>query len=232
MRILASLSTLLKSGINSLLQKFYDPQQELENAYQQQVEILRSVRQCREEVETSLRRLESRAAQLGEAAGECRRQARHLLSQGREKLAAVLLQQKQEIIIQLNKLEECMADLEKNRGELLSIENKLVTLIESFRAQRELMPIRSFTATEQHALNRLLANTRAGVKELSLAVERIQHKSAVTQQGAALLSKLQPRNLLTKTGEDELEQELQRVIITNKAREELNSLKKEMAQSL
>ena len=116
--MLSRMSTIVKSKMNTLMDRAEDPRETLDYAYDKQIQMLRNVKRGVVEMVTTKRRLEMQAAKVRESITTLEGQAAQALSAGREDLARLALQRKQTALIELQGLDHQVANLELEQEKL------------------------------------------------------------------------------------------------------------------
>ena len=111
MGLMSRMSTVVKSKMNRLLDKAEDPSETLDYAYEKQREMLTSVKRGIVEMVTTKRRLQIQAEKARSNIVTLDNQARNAMAAGREDLARLALQRKQTALMELDGLDEQIAQL-------------------------------------------------------------------------------------------------------------------------
>jgi len=109
------MSTVIKSKVNKLLNRFEDPRETLDYSYEMQVESLHKVKRGVADVTTSKKRLELQKAKLEQNIQKLTEQAKEALRIGREDLAKLALERKKQLDLELESLNQQIGELRKSR---------------------------------------------------------------------------------------------------------------------
>ena len=111
MGILSRASYVIRSKVNSLLNRAEDPTESLDYSYEQMRDELQDVKQGIADLTTQKKRLEIQQRKLEENVEKHNRQAREAVQQDRDDLARKALEKKKSKMAQIEELEGQIADL-------------------------------------------------------------------------------------------------------------------------
>ena len=227
MGILSRTSTIVKSKMNRLLDRAEDPRETLDYAYDKQMEALRKVKRGVVEMVTTKRRLELQAAKVRESIGTLEDQAARSLSAGREDLARLALQRKQTALIELQGLDQQVANLELEQEKLTKAEQRLQAKVMAFRNKKEIIKAQYTAAQAQVRIGAALGGISEEMGDISLAVERAEDKTEKLKARAGAIDELAAAGVLEDfTGrEDDIGRELAQITSVQNVEDELAALK-------
>ncbi|MBI2849256.1 MAG: PspA/IM30 family protein [Chloroflexi bacterium] len=231
MGLMARITSMLKAKLSRFLESAEDPRETLDYSYQKQLELLRNVKRGVVEVVTSRRRLELQAVKLQENASRLDGQARQALAAGREDLARLALQRKQEILLQLQGLDAQIGDLEKEQEKLAGAEARLSTKVESFRTRKEVIKAQYSAAEAQVKIGEAVTGLSEEFADVGMAVERAEDKVEQLRARSTAIDELVAAGTLEDftVGKDVIEQELAKTALTAGVEQELAAMKIELA---
>ena len=213
--------------MNRLLDRAEDPRETLDYAYDKQMEALRKVKRGVVEMVTTKRRLELQAAKVRESIGTLEDQAARSLSAGREDLARLALQRKQTALIELQGLDQQVANLELEQEKLTKAEQRLQAKVMAFRNKKEIIKAQYTAAQAQVRIGAALGGISEEMGDISLAVERAEDKTEKLRARAGAIDELAAAGVLEDfTGrEDDIGRELAQITSVQNVEDELAALK-------
>tara|TARA_B100001750_G_C15459131_1_gene573203 strand:+ start:440 stop:1147 length:708 start_codon:yes stop_codon:yes gene_type:complete len=221
------MSTVVKSKMNRLLDRAEDPRETLDYAYEQQMSMLRDVKRGVVEMVTAKRRLELQASKARDNLAKLETQARKALEMGREDLARVALERKQGALAELQGLDLQISDLEMEQEKLTASEQRLQTKVQSFRTKKEVIKAQYNAAQAQVRIGSALSGLSEEMGDVSLAVERAEHKTDTMRAKAGAIDELASMNVLDDPldGGDDIDRELRKLSVASDVDSELEALK-------
>ncbi len=231
MGLISRISTMIRSMASSLLDRAEDPRQTMDYAYQRQLEHLQDVKRGIVEVVTARRRLELQAAQLHDKTAKMDEQARRAVVAGREDLARLALQRKQDALAQLQGLDQQIATLQEQQEKLVDTEQRLSSKVEAFRTQKEVIKAQYSAAEAQVKIGESLTGLSEEMSDVGMAVERAKDKTSALQARAGAIDELVAAGTLEDvTGEpDNVERELSRITVSENVERELAQIKQQLS---
>jgi phage shock protein A len=228
--LLARISTVFKSKINSIVDKMENPQQTLDYSYEKQLELLRNVRKNITNVVTSKKRLELQTVKLKNDLSKIDEQAKEALRQGREDLARMALERKVSIEQQLQSLEQQVHGLTQEQEKLTQVENRLRAKVEAFRTKKEVIKAQYSASEAQVKIGEAMTGLSEEMADVGLAIERAEHKTEEMQARASAIDEMIATGVLDDSfGEkDSVEAELKKMQSAGRIEDELARLKKEV----
>lgn len=229
MNWLTRIQMFLDVKTNAVLDNVEDPRQTLEFAYGRQQELLREVKRGLVEVATSRKQLEHQAAKLRARVPELEAQARQAITGGREDLARLALQRKQNCLAELARLDQQLAELAQEERKLAQSEQQFAARVGNFRIRRETLAAQYTAAEAQVRLHETLSGLSGETTSIGLALERAEEKIDRMRARASALDALLDQGLLTSPPptEDGLERELREMAASQAVDAELLVLKQQ-----
>jgi phage shock protein A len=226
------MSTIVKSKVNKLLNKFEDPRETLDYSYEMQVESLHKVKRGVADVTTSKKRLELQKAKLEQNIKKLTEQAKEALRIGREDLAKLALERKTQLQIELEGLNQQISELQKEQDKLTAIEKRLSLQVEAFRTKKETIKAQYSAAEAQVKVNEAVSGISEEMSDVGLAIQRAEEKTENMKARAAALDELQEIGTLEDLvgSKDRLQRELETVRVGSEVDLELEKLKQEVQQ--
>ncbi len=231
MGIISRMTTLIRAQLSHLLDSAEDPRQTLDYSYQKQVEMLHNVKRGVVEVVTSRRRLELQAARLQENVAKLDDQARHAVAVGRDDLARLALTRKQAALMQLQDLAKQIDDLAKEQDKLSGAEARLATKIEAFRTRKEVIKAQYSAAEAQVRIGEAATGISEEMADVGMAIQRAEDKTEQLRARAGAIDELVAAGTLDDFtgGQDQVQQELNRISASTNIEQELAALKQAAA---
>ena len=223
---------LLTTRVSSALDQAEDPRQVLDYAYNQQQQLLITLRRglvdvatAKEQLAQQVRRLETRLPHLDD-------QARRAVTAGRDDLARVALERKRLALAEMDGLHQQVAEVEADKQRLAGQERALQVRIEQFRTHREVVSARYSAAEAEVRIKESLAGVSGELDELGMAVGRAEEKAERLQARARAIDTLVDLGSLPATGGgDFVEVELLRITASRDIDDELTRIKSEVGST-
>ena len=229
MGLMSRMSTVVKSKMNRLLDKAEDPSETLDYAYEKQREMLTNVKRGIVEMVTTKRRLQIQAEKARANIVTLDNQARNAMAAGREDLARLALQRKQTALMELDGLDEQIAQLELEQQKLTNAEQRLTAKVESFRSRKEIIKAQYSAAQAQVRIGSALSGISEEMGDVQLAVERAEDKTQTLRAKAGAIDELAESGVLNLDmalgGGDSLSRELAQISAEQNVESELAALR-------
>ena len=229
MGLMSRMSTVVKSKMNRLLDKAEDPSETLDYAYEKQREMLTNVKRGIVEMVTTKRRLQLQAEKARSNIVTLDGQARNAMAAGREDLARLALQRKQTALMELDGLDEQIAQLELEQQKLTNAEQRLTAKVESFRSRKEIIKAQYSAAQAQVRIGSALSGISEEMGDVQLAVERAEDKTHALRAKAGAIDELAESGVLNLDmalgGGDSLSRELAQISAEQNVESELAALR-------
>src|SRR5437667_4903817 len=224
------LRLLLNTELSSALDRAEDPRQVLDYAYNQQQELLVTLRRglvdvatAKEQLVQQARRLETRIPQLDD-------QARRAVSAGRDDLARVAIERKWLALNEVEGLNKQIEEVETEKQRLAGQERTLQIRVEQFRTHREVVSARYTAAEAEVRLKESLAGVSGELAELGMAVGRAEEKAERLQARAKAIDTLVDLGAFPAVGGgDFVEAELLHITLSKEIHDQLDEIKSEVA---
>lgn len=234
MGLMARVSTIFKSKVNTVLDKAEDPRETLEYSYQKQVEQLQNIRRGIAEVVTSKKRLELQLSRLQQSAAQQDDNARDAVRANRDDLAQEALARKQGLESQITGLQTQIDDLAREEARLTDLQQKLQTKVESFRTQKEVIKAQYSAAQAQVKIGEAFTGLGEDMTDVNMALQRAQDKTEGLKARAAAVDALADNpafqtEALPGSG-DSIRDELNKLKASSSVSDELAKLKAELGQ--
>lgn len=225
--------TLLKQILNSLLNKFQDPRQQLDYSYTKQVEALNKLRRDIARVVTAKKQLEMQKTRLWENIRVLEEQAHRSIEQNREDLARLALERKNVNLLQFRPLKKQIDDIKTEQDKLEQIEKQLALKVEQFRSKKEILKAQYSAAEAQVRIKENITGVSEELAGLGTTMDRAEEKTEKMMAKAQALDEMIDSGVLTDythTSDDIIERELKQVNIDDPVDEELEKIKAERAK--
>ena len=234
MGMLSRMSTVVKAKMNRLIDNAEDPKETLDYAYEKQLEMLRDVKRGVVEMVTAKRRLELQAKKARENVSKLDDQARKALGMGREDLARVALERKQTALAELDGLDQQIVDMEHEQEKLTAAEQRIQAKVHAFRNRKEVIKAQYSAAQAQVRIGSALSGLSEEMGDVSLAVERAEHKTESMKARAGAIDELAAAGVLDDPlggGQDDIDRELNKLSASAGVESELAALKASVGTS-
>jgi phage shock protein A len=228
------MSTVVKAKMNRLIDNAEDPKETLDYAYEKQLEMLRDVKRGVVEMVTAKRRLELQAKKARENVSKLDDQARKALGMGREDLARVALERKQTALAELDGLDQQIVDMEQEQEKLTAAEQRIQAKVHAFRNRKEVIKAQYTAAQAQVRIGSALSGLSEEMGDVSLAVERAEHKTESMKARAGAIDELAEAGVLNDSlggGQDDIDRELSKLSASAGVESELAALKASVGTS-
>lgn len=235
MGLMSRISTVVKAKINRLVDDAENPAENLDYAYEKQREMLQNVKRGIVEMVTTKRRLQLQAEKVRASIVNVENQARQAMAGGREDLARMALQRKQTALIELEGLDEQIAQLELEQEKLTRAEQRLTAKVEAFRSRKEIIKAQYSAAQAQVRIGSALSGISEEMGDVQLAVERAEDKTENLRAKAGAIDELAESGVLddqlTPGGGDVLSRELAQLTAEQNVEDELAALRTSLPAS-
>jgi phage shock protein A len=234
MGIFSRISTFFKVRANAALDKAEDPGQVMDYSYSKQLEQLQEIKRSIADVATAEKRLELQQSQILDKANQRDQQARQALTAGREDLARQALQEKENLLLQVNSYEQQVAQLRSQKENLLNMQRTVSGRVEAFRTQKEMVKAQYNAAQAQVKVNETLTGMSAETSDMNMAMQRAQDKILNMQARANAMETLIEQDdfsvqaLPGGGSSSALDRELQKISAQQNVDDQLQALKQDM----
>lgn len=227
MGMFSRMSTIVKSKVNRILDNAEDPSETLDYSYEKQLEMLQKVKRGVVEMVTAKRRIQQQADKVKENIARLDRQARQAVDVGRDDLARMALQRKQNALLELEGLDEQIAGMELEQEKLTQAEQRLQAKVDAFRNKKEIIKAQYSAAQAQVRIGAALGGISEEMGDVSMAVQRAENKTDQMRAKAGAIDELVATGVLDDiTGpKDDIERELEQMMTSSSVESELAALK-------
>jgi phage shock protein A len=222
-------STLLKQKLNTLLNKYEDPKEDLDYSYTRQVETLTRLRKNIAEVVTAKRRLEIQKMKLWDNVRISDEQARRAIESNREDLAKLALERKNTNLLQAQGLDRQITEIETEQQNLEDTGRRLSTKVEEFKSKKEVIKAQFSAVEAQVRIKENITGISEEMADVGMAMSRAEDKTEKMKAKAQALEEMIDSGVLTDytstTSGTDIEGELQKITVKSSVEEELAKLK-------
>ncbi|MTI81629.1 MAG: PspA/IM30 family protein [Firmicutes bacterium] len=224
------LTTVIKTKMNTLLDRVEDPRQTLEYSHQKQQELLRNVKRGIAEVVSSKKRIQLHQSKLVNQLNKLDEQAKQAISIDRDDLAKSVLERKLVLQQQIEDIGVEIAELEQEQEKLIAKEIKLSSDLERFKTHKEVVKAQYSAAEAQVKISEASTGISDEIADVGAALERARDKTDGMRARAAALDEISNEGVLEDImdNKDHIQRELDNASNTQQVEEELSKLKEEM----
>jgi len=223
------ISTVISQKVNTLLDKFENPQEALDYSYVKQQEMLNKLRRSLAEIMTSRKRLEMQKTRLMDNIRLLDEQARRSLDAGREDLARLALERKNANLIQMQGLDKQIAEMKVEEEKMKEAEKRMSIKVEEFKGRKEIIKARYSAAEAQVKIKESVTGISEEMTDVGMAMNRAEEKTERLRAKSQALDEMINSGVLTDytSNKDEIEGELEKISVQNSVDQELAKLKSE-----
>ncbi|MGH6655301.1 MAG: PspA/IM30 family protein [Actinocrinis sp.] len=232
--VMKRMSLIFKSKANKALDKYEDPRETLDYAYQKQLENMTQLRRSLADVATARKRIELQIKQVQQDAGKREQQARRALEMGREDLARDALTRRSEVQQQIATLTPQHENLVKQEENLTRAVKGAQAKVDAFRTQKETIKANYTAAQAQTRIAETLSGISEEMGDVGMAIQRAQDKTEQLQARADAMTELTASGALDDplaalTTGDDIDAELNRLSSGTGVDSELERMKLELS---
>lgn len=227
-KIMRQFTSLLKAGLNSLLEPAEDPRQTYSDPRERQQEMLERVRQALLQNGALRKRLDRRIVLLQTRLPQLEQAARLAVADGRDDLARLALQQRQLALLELKSLEANAREVQLEEQRVALVEQRLAAQAESMRIRQEMSEARYTAAESQVIVHEVLSGFTKELADLGQTLEQTEQKTEHMQMRANAIEEfanLASLDLANGSTSDPVAQELAQLDIDRAVEEQLAALK-------
>ncbi len=229
MSLWSRIRLVFKTGLSNAIDRAEDPRKVLDYAYNQQQELLITLRRGLVDVATAKEQLEHQARRLETRIPHLDDQARRAVAAGREDLARVALERKRLAMAEMDGLANQVAEVEADKQRLAGQERALQVRVEQFRTHREVVSARYTAADAEVRIKESLAGVSGELAALGMAVGRAEEKAERLQARAKAIDNLVELGSFPPAGGgDFVEAELLRITVSGEIESELARIRSEV----
>ena len=223
------ISTVIKQKASIMIDKYEDPREALDYSYTKQIELLNKLRRDMAEVVTAKRRLEMQKAKLWDNIRTLDEQARRSIDAEREDLAKLALERKNANLMQLQGLENQIAEMLAEQEKLEQIEKRLATKVEEFKSKKEVIKAQYSAAEAQVRIKENVTGISEEMTDIGMALNKAEEKTEKMKAKSGALDEMMNSGVLTDytSSKDTIEKELEQITLKGSVDEELAKLKAE-----
>jgi phage shock protein A len=230
--LIRQLTSLLKTGLETLLEPAEDPRKTFASPQQRQGELLTRVREALERNTVLRKRLDKRIAQLQAKLPQLEEAAKQAIAAKRDDRARLALQQRQLASLELKALEANAqeAQLEEQRTAIL--EQRLTAQIEAMQVRQEMTAVRYTAAESQVMVNEAIHGVSRELADLGQSIEQTEQKAEHMQARAFAIEQFVHLDALELSGSaagDPLGKQLIQLELEKAVEQQLSELKKQSA---
>ena len=229
MGLMNRISTVISQKVNTLLDKFENPQEALDYSYVKQQEMLNKLRRSLAEIMTSRKRLEMQKTRLMDNIRLLDEQARRSLEAGREDLARLALERKNANLIQMQGLDKQIAEMKEEEEKMKEAEKRMSIKVEEFKGRKEIIKARYSAAEAQVKIKESVTGISEEMTDVGMAMNKAEEKTERMRAKSQALDEMINSGVLTDytSNKDEIEGELEKISVQNSVDQELAKLKSE-----
>lgn len=229
MGLMNRITTVISQKVNTLLDKFENPQEALDYSYVKQQEMLNKLRRSLAEIMTSRKRLEMQKTRLMDNIRLLDEQARRSLEAGREDLARLALERKNANLIQMQGLDKQIAEMKEEEEKMKETEKRMSIKVEEFKGRKEIIKARYSAAEAQVKIKESVTGISEEMTDVGMAMNKAEEKTERMRAKSQALDEMINSGVLTDytSNKDEIEGELEKISVQNSVDQELAKLKSE-----
>ncbi|NOX61645.1 MAG: PspA/IM30 family protein [Chloroflexi bacterium] len=230
MSLLARFRAIFEAKANNVADQLEDPKASLDYSLTKLEETRRELSRGLIEVSAARRRLEAQRDQMAAAAARYEEQAKAAVAAGRDDLARLALQRKQDAEARQAELESGIASLERQEANLKENQIKLERRIAQFRSRKEELKAIHDSAQAQLRVQESLSGVSEDLADVGNTIRRAEARILEMQSRADAIDDLVAQGVLQDVLEpetDDIERELARIGRNQAVEEELARLKAE-----
>ena len=154
-------------------------------------------------------------------------QARDALHYQREDLARLALERKNMHMLQLQKLNKQISEIQIEKGKLETLERRLSAKIDEIRTRIEILKARYSAAEAEVRIKESVTGITEEISDLGLALRKAEDKLEKLKAKSQALDEMIDSGMLIdySSNKDEIEQELERITMQGLVEDELARLK-------
>jgi phage shock protein A len=229
------LSSVVKAKTSAALDRAEDPSQTLDYSYEKQLELMAGVKNGITEVATSRKRLENQRETARQHADKLDEQARQALAAGKEDLARAALERKQTAQGEIDSFDSQIAELERQRDQMIDSQRALQAKLDAFRTQKEVVKAQYSAAQAQVELSEATTGVGGQMADVGQAAQRAIEKTEDMKARAGAMDELEQAGTfgdLTQLGEgDDVDRQLAQLGDAGGVDAELAAMKAQLAES-
>jgi len=222
----------VEAKLNRLFDRFEDPREQLDYAYDKLVQQLHNVEMALSRAIAARKKLEFELGRLDERIKDMDDKAKRALKAGREDLAKQALERKLVLVQQRETISKRIDEMKQDEEKLLALRDNLKTKIELFKAKKEQLKAEYEASKAQVEVQRMITGLSDDFASAARIIERSEEKISDMKARAAAIDELIATggalDLLEPEERDAIERELGKIEMQSQLEEELKKLKEEI----
>jgi phage shock protein A len=221
------LSLRLKARFSGLLDRVESPVEILDYSYQQQLEQLHGMRRDVADLVTAKQRVVHHRDRRQDQLRKLDMGARKALERGREDLARQALDRKRHIGQELVELNQIIADLERQQGQMVTGVSEYRSRMQRFRSHKEFAKAQYVAAKAQLAILDAAAGLSSQLREVSEKIERTTLRVEEMNLRAEVIAELEASGTLAPlgAGEDDIDRQLRELSYGGSVDDQITQIK-------
>ncbi len=219
----------LEAKFNEMLNRFEDPREQLDYAYEKMLGRLQDIDSSIASAITARKRLEFEKKRLEERGQRGEEQAKEALAAGREDLAKQALTRKNTLLLQAEALVERVEELKKTEESLKVTRSELQAKVVQFAARKEELKATYESARAKQEIREMVTGLGKDFAETGAAIRRTQDRVLDMEARAAALEELTATgglvDYLETEDKDAIEKELEKSKLAEAVKNDLEKLK-------
>lgn len=217
---------LLHIRSSAVLDEAEDPREVMNYAYNQRLEMARTMRKARVELATVVRQLDLQIDRLRTRATNLDEQASQAIDLGRDDLARLALERKHNMLDEIAVLQRERERTTVDEAKLANAQQRASNEVEALRARRNLVVARYAAASAQMQTREALLGFSDEAVQLDLAVVRAEERAEHLQARVDALESITAAAVEEAYGSNEpLDRELRTAAVSRAVESDLESLK-------
>jgi phage shock protein A len=227
MSVVRRLSTLVRQKTHFLIDKFENPVHTLDYSFERHKIMINKLRRDIAEVLAAKKRLETQKGIVSKKINELDVQAHDALHYQREDLARLALERKNIHMLQLQKLNKQISEIQVEKEKLETLEKRLSAKIDEIRTRIEIIKARYSAAEAEVRIKESVTGITTEISDLGLALRKAEDKLEKLKAKSQALDEMIDSGMLIdySSNKDEIEQELERITTQGLVEDELTRLK-------
>jgi len=220
---------IVSAKINKLLDKYEDPREQLDYAYDKLNQQLHNVDMALARAIAARKKLEFTRNRLQERIKDLEESAKRAIQLGREDLARKALERKIVLERELESINKRIEEMKSEEEGLKDAREKLRSQVELFRAKKEQLKAEYEVSKAQVEVKEMISGLGDSVASVSEMIERAEKKIDDLKARSAALDEVVAvggdLDLLQDEEKSEIERELDKISLPQQVEEELAKLK-------
>jgi phage shock protein A len=221
------LVNIIKQKVNKVLDKHEDPNEALDYSAVKQTELVQKLRRDIVEVVASKKRLEMQKSRILENINKLDEQAKSAIKAGRDDLARLALERKNDNLTQIKELDTQIMTIQNEQNKLENAEKRLSAKVEEFKSRKEIIKAKYSSAEAQVRIKENLTGISEEMSDIGMSMRRAEEKTEAMQSKALAIDEMIESGSLVDftNNKDQIEMELEKTETKSQVEEELSKLK-------